>query len=506
MVEPVGPAARPVAAPQGPAEQVGAAARRAPVAPPRPADRPQPAAVAAPPSLPPRPEAAPAPASPTPPAAVPPSDGSAQSPAVAPVAPQDVPTIGSRLLAHTVDVLVLLAAFSVGVLVVLLVGDGAAFLTWLLPVLALLGQIAFEGLRGRTLGALMVGLLTLDARTGRVPGWRAAAVRQLVLAAGGLGLLVGTWVVAGSGAWDRTPAQRGWHDKASGTVVRRSAAVRRAAMAAKAAAAASAAPPAQAAGPAGQVGDAHEQATQEQVAPAASGPGGGAGPVVGAPGPGPRPTEQPDDDVTVRTPPAGGAAAARPAPDRLIDSPAWLEAAGRTEATRGTGHDAARGTWSPVKGVPASFPPSVAPADEVDDDLVDLEHTRVADPAQLRRRTSALTLLFDTGQRVRVAGRGLVGRKPSAGDGRDILHVVAIDDPSRSVSRVHLEFGPVAAPGSDPSTAPAELWVLDRGSTNGTVVVDPDGEARVLPPGARAVVGPGWQVRMGERVIQVDDD
>ncbi|WP_345028236.1 RDD family protein, partial [Cellulomonas oligotrophica] len=477
-------------------------------------DRPQPDAVAAPPSLPPRPDAAPALASPPPPAAPapPPPGGRAESPAVAPVAPQDVPTIGSRLLAHTVDVLVLLAAFSAGVLVVLVVGDAAAFLTWLLPVVALLGQIAFEGLRGRTLGALMVGLLTLDARTGRVPGWRAAAVRQLVLAAGGLGLLVGTWVVAGSGAWDRTPAQRGWHDKASGTVVRRSAAVRRAAMAAKAAAAASAAPPAQAAaGPAEQVPDAQEpdareQATHEQVAPAASGPGAGAGPVVGAPGAGPRPAEQPDDDVTVRTPPAGGAAAARPAPDRLIDSPAWLQAAGRTEAARGTGHDAARGTWSPVGGVPASFPPSVAPADEVDDDLVDLEHTRVADPAQLRRRTSALTLLFDTGQRVRVAGRGLVGRKPSAGDGRDILHVVAIDDPSRSVSRVHLEFGPVAAPGSDASTAPAELWVLDRGSTNGTVVVDPDGEARVLPPGARAVVGPGWQVRMGERVIQVDDD
>ena len=40
---------------------------------------------------------------------------------------------------------------------------------------------------------------------------------------------VGQWVVVASGAWDRTPAQRGWHDKAAGTLVLRAGRVRRAA-------------------------------------------------------------------------------------------------------------------------------------------------------------------------------------------------------------------------------------------------------------------------------------
>lgn len=146
--------------------------------------------------------------------------------------------------------------------------------------------------------------------------------------------------------------------------------------------------------------------------------------------------------------------------------------------------------------------PAAAPA-ALHDELHELEHTRVRDPAQLRRRATTLALLFDTGPRVRVVGRGLAGRGPRAEDGADILHVVAVDDASRSVSRVHLEFGPEA-----PATPEgvAGVWVLDRGSTNGTVVVAPDGDARVLPAGTRAVVRAGWTVRLGERVVRVEDD
>ena len=58
--------------------------------------------------------------------------------------------------------------------------------------------------------------------------------------------------------------------------------------------------------------------------------------------------------------------------------------------------------------------------------------------------------------------------------------MVAIDDPDRSISKVHLAFGP--EPGG------RRLWVMDRGSTNGTVLVGPDGASVALPPGTRAVV------------------
>src|SRR5690606_30135861 len=74
--------------------------------------------------------------------------------------------------------------------------------------------------------------------------------------------------------------------------------------------------------------------------------------------------------------------------------------------------------------------PSSDPATtrELDADLAELEHTRVRDPESLRRRTGTLALHFDTGERVRVVGRGLVGRGPRAEDGQDILHVVVLSD------------------------------------------------------------------------------
>jgi hypothetical protein len=46
--------------------------------------------------------------------------------------------------------------------------------------------------------------------------------------------------------------------------------------------------------------------------------------------------------------------------------------------------------------------------------------------------------------------------------------------------------------------------VVDRGSTNGTVLVRPDGSQVALPAGARATVGAGWSVRFGERTARVE--
>ena len=105
----------------------------------------------------------------------------------------------------------------------------------------------------------------------------------------------------------------------------------------------------------------------------------------------------------------------------------------------------------------------------------------------------ACALRFDTGEELDVAGDGLVGRRPTAEAGT--VHVVAIDDPDRSISRVHLAFG------IEPDGG--RLWVVDRGSTNGTVLVGPDGARAALPPGTRAVVEVGWSVRFGRRSLDV---
>ena len=47
------------------------------------------------------------------------------------------------------------------------------------------------------------------------------------------------------------------------------------------------------------------------------------------------------------------------------------------------------------------------------------------------------------------------------------------------------------------------LWVVDRGSTNGTVIVRPDGTEVALAPGKRAKVQAGCVVRFGQRTIEV---
>ena len=44
---------------------------------------------------------------------------------------------------------------------------------------------------------------------------------------------------------------------------------------------------------------------------------------------------------------------------------------------------------------------------------------------------------------------------------------------------------------------------MDRGSTNGTVVVRPDGTEVPLAPGKRAKVEAGSVVRFGQRTIEV---
>jgi len=135
------------------------------------------------------------------------------------------------------------------------------------------------------------------------------------------------------------------------------------------------------------------------------------------------------------------------------------------------------------------------------DPLGDLAHTRLRPPppasppaAASRPTTTGVRLVFDTGERVDVAGDGLVGRAPAPEDG--VVHVVAVADPQRSVSKVHLAFGA--------DDEPWRVWVRDRGSTNGTALVAPDGTVAALTPGARAVVEAGWTIRYGKRSIRVE--
>ena len=112
---------------------------------------------------------------------------------------------------------------------------------------------------------------------------------------------------------------------------------------------------------------------------------------------------------------------------------------------------------------------------------------------QPRVAGAQMLLVFDTGQRAQFALPAAVnlGRAPGVtepGDG-----VLAVEDPDRMVSKMHLRLE------HDGETA----WVIDAGSTNGSELVDEDGTGRPLAPGVRTPLDEGMRVRVGERVFTV---
>lgn len=102
-------------------------------------------------------------------------------------------------------------------------------------------------------------------------------------------------------------------------------------------------------------------------------------------------------------------------------------------------------------------------------------------------------LTFSTGERARIGGGGLLGRRPIAQPGEPVGQVVQITDPGRSVSKTHLEFGLEAG----------ELWICDRYSGNGTIIHASGAGARLCEPGRRYRVGRGTRVEIGDQYFDV---
>lgn len=130
------------------------------------------------------------------------------------------------------------------------------------------------------------------------------------------------------------------------------------------------------------------------------------------------------------------------------------------------------------------FPPRSAP-DGVD------EATRMPDRA--KPAEVSFGLHFSTGESVTVHGTGLIGRRPGAQPGEYFDHYVTINDPGRSVSKTHLEFGQDGG----------AFWISDRYSANGTVVREPDRPARLCPAGMRSRVARGSRVEIGEQFFLI---
>jgi predicted component of type VI protein secretion system len=71
--------------------------------------------------------------------------------------------------------------------------------------------------------------------------------------------------------------------------------------------------------------------------------------------------------------------------------------------------------------------------------------------------------------------------------------LVRVLDPSRSVSKVHLEFGQDSG----------RFWIMDRFSGNGTTVREPEAEPLRCQPEKRFRLARGTRVDIGEQFFIV---
>lgn len=348
----------------------------------------------------------------------------------------------------------------------------------------------WEGSTGKTLGNLATGIRTLDASTRTPVGFGRAFVRWLVVGAGAVVLFVGQWLVVLSPAFDSSGRRQGWQDKAARAVVVDARGVPDAGRPRDGVAPRAAAPHS---GP--------------SAAAAPSAPGTWSAPVAPPP-PAPAPAPAPDLPDPWAFPSAAAPTATPSSAGGLITGVPGMSAptaraqpapapAAPAQPTPGPAQPAP----APAQAAPASLPPTAASPDPAPSQPVaapeepDWDSTRMSardlgamEPAPV----VTVVLELETGERRLVDGPALVGRNPQAAEGGDWI-LVAVDDPTRSVSKTHAELG----------VDPGGLWVTDRGSTNGTVVSVPGTPPRVAEPGARVRVPVGATIHVGDRRLLV---
>lgn len=137
----------------------------------------------------------------------------------------------------------------------------------------------------------------------------------------------------------------------------------------------------------------------------------------------------------------------------------------------------------PAPPVPPGPPPADRPAGA----------RRRAVPTDSPASTPGWQVELDSGERVVVDGLVLLGRGPVAGAGEQVRHLVPLPSQDMSVSKTHAQLQ-VATDGA--------LVVMDRGSTNGSVLVR-GGVSRELTPGKPVTLLDGDTVRLGDRSLRV---
>lgn len=391
-------------------------------------------------------------------------------------------TIGRRVAAYAIDIAIAygIVAVLIGVAAAIIAGVGtgwdetglALMLVGVWAVIALaaltwaLVYTAMQGGRG-SIGQRTLRIRLYGADSGAAIGFGHALLRNIVWA-------LATSIVVGyfTPLFDQSGKRQGWHDKATGAIVGDRQAT------AAAAVAPAPAPP---------------------TSPIAMAPTAPALLMPVVPPPPPRITSAPAIDRASRAPAAPATGMISHVPGITQDPIDVARSAKPAEAYRTVAPVAAVPVPSepapaPVRVVPAASaaaaPTAAAPIDDVD-------ATRAAAPVPPPAQRAALypeapvlaVLTWDDGSRMAVYGPTIYGRNPAPEDGKVS---VAVRDETLSLSKTHFEIG------SDP----AGVWVVDRHSTNGTILVR-DGGRHALAAGTRTPLRVGDRLEFGDRSAAV---
>jgi FHA domain len=111
---------------------------------------------------------------------------------------------------------------------------------------------------------------------------------------------------------------------------------------------------------------------------------------------------------------------------------------------------------------------------------------------RLVRRPVLCVLRADDGTRAEVDSAVLIGRAPDpARSNFKAPHLMTLHSPGHDISRTHVEVAPQGW----------QVVATDLNSTNGTVLIHPDGEKRQqLMPGEQVPVRPGSVLELGDGV------
>jgi uncharacterized RDD family membrane protein YckC len=103
------------------------------------------------------------------------------------------------------------------------------------------------------------------------------------------------------------------------------------------------------------------------------------------------------------------------------------------------------------------------------------------------------SILLDDGRRIAVEGLVLLGRNPQPKAGEEDAQLIKIADETRTVSKSHLAVG-VDADG---------IYIVDRGSTNGSTVSTTNGMSSRCRAGEMVRVGDGAIVSIGDHWLEI---